>query len=56
VYLSHYQLIPYYQRVQEQYQDQFYLPISVGSIFAFNQQACALIEQFELKLIAKNPQ
>jgi transposase len=52
VYLSQYQLIPY-QRVQEQFQDQFQLPISVGSIFAFNQQAYALLEQFELKLIAK---
>jgi len=52
VYLSQYQLIPY-QRVQEQFQDQFQLPISAGSIFAFNQQAYALLEQFELKLIAK---
>ena len=52
VYLSQYQLIPY-QRVQEQFQDQFQLPISVGSIFAFNQQVYALLEQFELKLIAK---
>ena len=52
VYLSQYQLIPY-QRVQEQFQDQFQLPISVGSIFAFNQQAYALLEQFELKLITK---
>lgn len=50
VYLSQYQLIPY-QRVQEQFQDQFQLPISVGSIFTFNQQAYALLEQFELKLI-----
>lgn len=52
VYLSQYQLIPY-QRVQEQFQDQFLLPISTGSIFAFNQQAYALLEQFEAKLIAK---
>ncbi len=52
VYLSQYQLIPY-QRVQEQFQDQFQLPVSAGSIFAFNQQAYALLEQFELKLIAK---
>jgi transposase len=52
VYLSQYQLIPY-QRVQEQFQDQFQLPISVGSIFEFNQQAYALLEQFELKLITK---
>jgi transposase len=52
VYLSQYQLIPYL-RVQEQFQDQFQLPISVGSIFEFNQQAYNLLEQFELKLIAK---
>lgn len=52
VYLSQYQLIPY-QRVQEQFQDQFQLPISVGSIFEFNQQAYTLLEQFELKLIPK---
>jgi len=52
VYLSQYQLIPY-QRVQEQFQDQFQLPISVGSIFTFNQQAYTLLEQFEHKLIAK---
>lgn len=52
VYLSQYQLIPY-QRVQEQFQDQFQWPISVGSLFEFNQQAYALLEQFEVKLIAK---
>jgi transposase len=52
VYLSQYQLIPY-DRVQEQFHDQMQLPLSVGSIFAFNQQAYALLEQFELKLIAK---
>jgi transposase len=51
VYLSQYQLIPY-QRVQEQFQDQLSVPISVGSVYAFNQQAYALLEQFELKLIA----
>lgn len=52
VYLSQYQLIPY-DRVQEQFQDQMQLPISVGSIFTFNQQAFGLLEQFELKQIAK---
>lgn len=50
VYLSQYQLIPY-QRVQEYFQDQLNLPISVGSIYNFNQQAFALLEQFERKLI-----
>ena len=52
VYLSQYQLIPY-QRVQEQFQDQLGLPLSVGSVFAFNQQAYAALEQFEQKLIVK---
>jgi transposase len=52
VYLSQYQLIPYL-RVREQFQDQFQLPISVGSLFEFNQQAYHLLEQFEWKLIAR---
>lgn len=52
VYLSQYQLIPY-ERVQEQFQDQMRLPISAGSTFTFNQQAYALLEQFEQKLVAK---
>lgn len=52
VYLSQYQLIPY-QRVQEHFQEQLQLPISAGSVFAFNQQAHALLEQFEQKLLAK---
>ncbi|NOT13443.1 MAG: transposase, partial [Methylococcaceae bacterium] len=52
VYLSQYQPIPY-QRVQEQFQDQLQLPISAGSVFAFNQQAYGLLAQFEQKLIAK---
>jgi transposase len=52
VYLSQYQLIPY-QRVQEQFQDQLLLPISVGSIYTFNQQAYAALAQFEQKLIIK---
>ena len=50
VYLSQYQLIPY-QRVQEYFQDQLNLPISVGSIYNFNQQAYTLLEPFEQKLI-----
>ena len=52
VYLSQYQLIPY-QRVQEQLHDQLHLPISVGSIYTFNQQAYAALEQFEHKLIGR---
>ena len=50
VYLSQYQLIPY-QRVQEYFQDQLHLPISVGSIYNFNQQAFTLLKPFEQKLI-----
>ena len=50
VYLSQYQLIPY-QRVQEYFQDQLNLPISAGSIYNFNQQAFALLEEFEQKLV-----
>jgi len=52
VYLSQYQLIPY-NRVQEHFQHQLSLPISEGSIFAYNRQAYELLEQFERKLIAK---
>jgi len=50
VYQSQYQLIPY-NRVQEYFRDQLQLPISQGSVFNFNQQAHAALEQFELTLI-----
>ncbi|MCP5244814.1 MAG: IS66 family transposase [Burkholderiales bacterium] len=50
VYLSQYQLIPY-QRVQEYFQDQLKLPISAGSIYNFNQQAFALLGEFEQRLV-----
>ena len=43
VYLSQFQLIPY-QRVQDYFHDQLGLPISVGSLFNFNQQAYALLD------------
>lgn len=46
VYQSQYQLIPY-NRVQEYFRDQLQLPISQGSVFHFNQQAHAALEQFE---------
>lgn len=52
VYLSQFQLIPY-QRVQDYFQDQLDLPISVGTLYNFNQQAYAMLEQFEQKLISK---
>lgn len=52
VYLSQYQFIPL-KRVQEHFQEQLGLPISEGSIFAYNRQAYELLEQFEQKLIVK---
>lgn len=52
VYLSQYQLIPY-KRVAEHFKDQLILPISEGSIYAYNQQAYALLEVFEQKVIAQ---
>lgn len=39
--------------MQEQFHDQLLLPISVGSVFAFNQQAYRALEQFEQKLMVK---
>ena len=52
VYLSQYQLIPY-QRVAEHFKDSLMLPISEGSVYAYNRQAYALLEVFEQKVIAK---
>lgn len=52
VYLSQYQLIPY-KRVAEHFKDQLDLPISEGSIYAYNRQAYALLEVFEQKVIAQ---
>ncbi len=39
--------------MQEHFEGQLSLPISEGSIFAYNQQAYELLEQFEQKLIVK---
>lgn len=52
VYLSQYQLIPY-KRVAEYFKDQLTLPISEGSVYAYNQQAYELLEVFEQKVIAQ---
>ena len=52
VYLSQYQFIPL-KRVQEHFQEQLGLPISEGSIFAYNRQAYQMLEQFEHKLVVK---
>lgn len=47
VYLSTYQLIPYV-RAQEQFINEYNIPISAGSIFNFNTEAAALVtELFE---------
>jgi transposase len=49
VYLSQRQLIPI-KRIEEYFADQIGLPLSVGSIHAFNQQAGALLKPFEERL------
>jgi len=47
VYLSTYQLIPY-ERTQEQFSNEYNIPISQGSIFNFNTEAATLVaELFE---------
>lgn len=39
VYLSQYQLLPY-NRIEEYFSDQLGIPISVGSLFNFNEHSC----------------
>lgn len=46
VYLSVYQLIPY-GRVEEYFRDQVHIPISVGSLYNFNEEAFDLLKGFE---------
>lgn len=46
VYMSQYQLIPY-QRIEHYFSEQIGLPLSVGALFHFNQEAYALLERFE---------
>ena len=46
VYLSQFQLIPY-NRIQDYFADQLYIPISEGSIFNFNKQAFEALDGFE---------
>ena len=46
VYMSQYQLIPYH-RVVDHFEEQLQLPVSPGSLFNFNQEAYALLEDFE---------
>lgn len=46
VYMSQYQLIPY-NRIEDHFWDQMRIPLSVGSIHNFNQDAFERLEQFE---------
>jgi len=46
VYMSQYQLVPY-NRIEDHFWDQMGLPISVGSIHNFNQDAFERLEPFE---------
>ncbi|MBF0323262.1 MAG: IS66 family transposase, partial [Magnetococcales bacterium] len=52
VYMSQSQLIPY-NRVEEQFADQFCLPLSAASVFNFNKEAFDRLEPFELWAKAK---
>jgi len=46
VYLSIYQLIPY-DRVKEQFNNEYNIPLSTGTVFNFNQEASKLLLNFE---------
>jgi transposase len=46
VYMSQYQLVPY-KRIEEDFQDQVKIPISVGTVFNFNYDAYNKLEAFE---------
>jgi len=46
VYLSQKQLIPY-ERVHEQFADQFLMPLSTGTIHNFNRKAFDMLEEYE---------
>lgn len=46
VYLSQHQLIPY-DRIRDHFQEQLQIPLSVGSVFNFNQEAYERLEHFE---------
>jgi len=48
VYMSQFQLIPY-KRVQDYFREQIGIPVSEGSIYNFNQEACDSLETFEEK-------
>ena len=52
VYLSQYQLLPY-NRIEEYFADQLGIPISVGSLFNFNEQAAELVKSSGAEAIIK---
>jgi transposase len=54
VYMSQYQLLPY-NRVEEQFRDQFQLPLSAASVFNFNRDAFVRLEFFEQWLKEQMP-
>ena len=49
VYMSQFQLVPY-NRIQDHFADQLHIPISEGSIFNFNKEACRLLGDFESRV------
>jgi transposase len=46
VYMSQFQLVPY-NRIQDHFADQLYIPVSEGSIFNFNKEAFQFLAAFE---------
>lgn len=46
VYMSQFQLVPY-DRINDHFAEQIQIPVSVGSIFNFNQEAYERLEEFE---------
>jgi len=46
VYMSQFQLIPY-NRIEDHFWDQVQVPVSVGSVYNFNQEAYNLLEPFD---------
>lgn len=46
VYMSQFQLLPY-NRIGDHFWEQMQIPVSVGSIYTFNQQAYNLLEDFD---------
>jgi len=49
VYMSQFQLLPY-NRIRDYFANQLQIPISEGSVFNFNQEAFALLSDFEARV------